>query len=151
ASIEATGKTGLWADPAGVCAQGSKDGVMIFWNVKDSGADKVDVNVVTKEGDERLFGTSGPVGSKASGRWVRPGRVFKIRDSATGKKLGSLTVGDASCWPRCPGPDASRPGAGRHAIGITGSTSATAAPRPARLASAFAAAADDWARSTRMS
>lgn len=29
--------------------------------------------------------------------------------------------------------------------------SATAAPRPARLASAFAAAADDWARSTRMS
>jgi|SRR5690606_1437713 len=97
ASIEATGKTGLWADPAGVCAQGSKDGVMIFWNVKDSGADKVDVNVVTKEGDERLFGTSGPVGSKASGRWVRPGRVFKIRDSATGKELGSLTIGDASC------------------------------------------------------
>jgi hypothetical protein len=97
AQIEATGKTGIWAEPAGVCAQGSKDGVMITWNVKASGAEKVDVNVVTKEGDERNFGKSGPVGAKASGRWVRPGRIFKIRDSASGQELGSLTIQDAAC------------------------------------------------------
>ena len=97
AAIEASGKTGLWADPAGVCAKGSKDGVLIAWNVKDSGAEKVDVNVVTKEGDERNFAKGGPVGGKNSGRWVRPGRIFKVRDAATGNELGAVTIEETQC------------------------------------------------------
>lgn len=97
ARIEASGKTGLWAEPAGVCAQGSKDGVLVAWNVRDTGATQVEVTLVTKEGDERTFGKGGPVGAKESGRWVRPGRVFKIRDAADGQELGSLTIADAGC------------------------------------------------------
>lgn len=97
AQIEASGKTGLWAEPAGVCAKGSKDGVLVAWNVKDSGAEKVDINVVTKEGDERNFAKGGPVGGKNSGRWVRPGRIFKIRDSATGAELGTMTIEETQC------------------------------------------------------
>ena len=82
---------------AGVCAQGSKDGVLVAWNVRDTGATQVEVTLVTKEGDERTFGKGGPVGAKESGRWVRPGRVFKIRDAADGQELGSLTIDDAGC------------------------------------------------------
>ena len=97
AGIEASGKTGLWAEPAGVCAKGSKDGVLIAWNVKDSGAAKVDVNVLTKEGDERNFAKGGPIGGKNSGRWVRPGRIFKVRDAATGDELGTVTIEETQC------------------------------------------------------
>ena len=74
-----------------------KDGILIAWNAKATGAAKVDVNIVDKSGKERNFAKGGPVGGKQTGRWVRPGQRFSLRNSATNEELGSVTVADAGC------------------------------------------------------
>lgn len=97
AEIKATGKTGLWADVDAVCAKGRAPRTMLSWNVSDSGADKVVVYVVDKNGDERHFGQGGPVGHKQTGPWLKPGLGFKIRQAGTKTELGTLTIADKHC------------------------------------------------------
>lgn len=97
ARIEATGKTGLWADVDAVCVKGPATRTMLSWNVRDSGADKVVVYVVDKNGDERHFGQGGPVGHKQTGPWLKPGLGFKIRQAGTKTELGTLTIADKHC------------------------------------------------------
>ena len=96
AEIEASGKTGLWADPAEACP-GTRT-AMLAWNVASSGAKKVSVYVVGKDGKEHRFGRGGPVGERRTGPWVRPGTVFKLRNDDGGAELGGITMKPgASC------------------------------------------------------
>lgn len=97
AQPEAADRTGIWAEPAGVCSRGDKDGVLIGWNVRGTGVDKVQVDVATSEGREKSFAKGGASGSKQTGRWVRPGHVFKLRNQATGEELGVVTVSETPC------------------------------------------------------
>jgi hypothetical protein len=89
--IRASGRKGLWSDPAEVCPGDNPRG-MIGWNVEDSGADTVAVYLVGKSGSEKLFAQGGPVGEKATGPWLRPDMSFKVRAKADARELGNVTV-----------------------------------------------------------
>ena len=97
AAIQASGKTGIWAEPAAVCAKGTKGGILIAWNVQSSGLDKVAVNLIGKQGEEKNFAGGRAVDGARTGRWVRPGQVFKVSNPATGEELGSVTIEESAC------------------------------------------------------
>lgn len=99
AAIEATGKTGLWADVTEVCAKDVKTGVstMLTWNVKDRHDGRVVVYLIDKNGAPRNFGQGGPVGQKQTGPWLRPGMVFKIRSLDTKQDLSELVISETQC------------------------------------------------------
>ncbi|QDQ74417.1 hypothetical protein FNZ56_11275 [Pseudoluteimonas lycopersici] len=90
AEIKASGKTGFWADPAEFCP--GRRVTTLTWNVESSGAQKVVVYVIDKEGKERNFGRGGPVGERQSGPWLKPGMTFKLRNQEGGAELGSITI-----------------------------------------------------------
>jgi hypothetical protein len=100
--IRASGRKGLWADPAEVCAGDNPRG-MIGWNVEDAGTDTVVVYLVGKSGSEKVFAQGGPVGEKATGPWLRPDMAFKVRAKDDSRELGTVTV---STKAGCPAPAA---------------------------------------------
>jgi hypothetical protein len=97
ARIEATGRSGLWSDIATACATGAPQRATLTWNVKDSGADKVVLYVVGRDGRERHFGRGGAVGERLTGPWLRPGLAFKLRQAGTKAELGEVVIGDKQC------------------------------------------------------
>lgn len=90
AEIKASGRTGFWATPAEFCP-GRRVGVLT-WNVEASGAKKVLVYVVGKDGKEGHFGRGGPIGERQTGPWLRAGLTFKLRNADGGAELGSITI-----------------------------------------------------------
>jgi len=90
AEIKASGKTGFWIDAPEFCP-GHRVGVLT-WNVEASGAQKVVVYVIDKDGKEHNFGRGGPVGERQTGEWLKPGLGFKLRNADGGAELGSITI-----------------------------------------------------------
>lgn len=89
AEIKSSGQTGFWSSPAEYCP--GKRVAILTWNVEASGAQKVVVYVVDKDGKERHFGRGGPVGERQTGPWLKPGLTFKLRNADGGAELGSIT------------------------------------------------------------
>ena len=89
AEIKSSGQTGFWANPAEFCP--GKRVTVLTWNIEASGAQKVIVYVVDKDGKERHFGRGGPVGERQTGPWLQPGLTFKLRNADGGAELGSIT------------------------------------------------------------
>jgi hypothetical protein len=94
AEIKASGRTGFWAEPATFCP--GKRTAVLTWNVEASGAGKVIVYVVGKDGQEHHFGRGGPVGERQTGPWLQPGLTFKLRNADGGAELGSITISKAA-------------------------------------------------------
>ena len=91
---------GLLADPAVVRTCDVRKGVRtsLRWDVSESGAEKVVLYALSpKQAQERPFGRGGPIGSKQSGPWLRPGMVFRLRDQADGRELASVTITGVPC------------------------------------------------------
>lgn len=95
--IVASRRTGLWADVESVCAKEPRPKTTLSWNVADSGARKVVLYLVEKDGKERNFGQGGAIGSRKTGPWLKPGLGFKIREAGTKKELGSIVIADKHC------------------------------------------------------
>ena len=90
AEIKASGRTGFWIDTPEFCP-GHRVGVL-SWNVESSGAQKVVVYAVGKDGKENNFGRGGPVGERQTGPWLKPGLTFKLRNAEGGAELGTVTI-----------------------------------------------------------
>jgi hypothetical protein len=91
---------GLSAAPDSVRNCDVKAGVatLLRWDVTDSGAQRVVLTVQNpKRGEEKRFGRGGPVGSKQTGPWLRPGLIFRLRDQATNAELGSVIINGVPC------------------------------------------------------
>lgn len=91
---------GLVADPAIVRTCDVNRGVTttLRWDVSDSGAERVVLYALSpKQEAEKPFGRGGPIGSKQTGPWVRPGMVFTLRDLANGTELASVTIEGEAC------------------------------------------------------
>lgn len=101
AEIEAEGRTGLWADVDTTCGKGPRENrvTTLTWNVTDSGSERVVVYVVSEDGNERNFGTGGPVGEKETGPWLRPGITFRLRDRETREQIDELVIPAAADCP----------------------------------------------------
>jgi hypothetical protein len=97
ARIEASGKTGFWADTTEACSKGRPLATTLHWNVKASGAQKVVLFVVDKKNGERHFGSGGPIGERDTGPWLRPDLEFHLRDAASKAELGTITIGKKDC------------------------------------------------------
>lgn len=95
--IQASGKTGLWVDPGEVCGTGPRQRGILTWNVSSSGASKVIVYIVDRNGKERNFGHDGAIGRRETGPWLRPGTIFRIRNADGKSELGSVTIGKKDC------------------------------------------------------
>lgn len=96
AEIEALGRTGFWSEVTEVC-RGEHPRTWLVWNVRDSGAERVIVYAVDKDGKEQHFGQGGPVGEKQTGPWLNPGSEFRLRALDDGRELGSIQVGEKAC------------------------------------------------------
>ena len=97
---KATTAAALSADPDSVktCQPGKRLSTDLRWDVTSSGVEAVILTVVNpKDGSEKRFGHGGPVGSKTSGRWLRPGVVFKLRNQADYAELASVTIKGVAC------------------------------------------------------
>ena len=71
---------------------------LLRWDVTDMDASRVVLSVMNpKLGVEKPFGRGGPLGSKQTGPWLRPGLVFKLSDEATGVELDSVTISGIPC------------------------------------------------------
>jgi hypothetical protein len=91
---------GLVADPAVVRICDVNKGVTttLRWDVSESGAERVVLYALSpKQEKEKPFGRGGPVGSKQTGPWVRPGMVFRLRDLTTSNELAAVTIEGATC------------------------------------------------------
>lgn len=89
--IAASGKTGLWVEPAELCPGRTRDTVVLTWNVTESGAENVVLHVVDDKGAEKQFGHGGPIGERQSGPWAKAGMAFKLRD-AQGSEVASVSI-----------------------------------------------------------
>lgn len=101
AAIEASGRTGLWADVDATCGTGPRENrvTTLTWNVADSGSERVVLFVVSEDGNERNFGTGGPVGEKVTGPWLRPGITFRLRDRETKEQIDEIVIPAAADCP----------------------------------------------------
>jgi hypothetical protein len=89
AEIKASGKTGIWSDPAETCITDHARG-MIIWNVAEPDVDRVTVFLSGKT--DKVFAQGGATGEKQTGPWLRPGLVFKLRSTEGARDLGMTTV-----------------------------------------------------------
>lgn len=89
AEIKASGKTGFWSNPTEFCPR--RKVAVLTWNVEASGAKKVVVYVVGKDGKERNFGRGGPIGERQTGPWLKPGSTFRLRNADGDAELGTIT------------------------------------------------------------
>ena len=89
-----SGKTGLWSDVTEACPTGRPQAATLTWNVKAQHDGRVVVYLLDKNEQPRNFGQSGPVGSKQTGPWLRPGMVFRVRTQEDKRDLAELVIGE---------------------------------------------------------
>ena len=96
--IEASGKTGLWTDPAEICSNRHKGraSVMLAWNVQATGPKNITVHLVERNGNERRVASGSAVGGRVTGPWVRPGTTFVLR-APDKSELSKVVVGGKKC------------------------------------------------------
>jgi len=99
ARIGASGKTGLWADPAEVCSERAKRraGTTLEWNVQATGNKAVVVYLMESGGKARRVTSGDAIGGKPIGGWVRPGTTFVLRAPGKPQDLGKVVIGKKSC------------------------------------------------------
>lgn len=99
ARIGASGKTGLWADPAEVCSDRAKRraGTTLEWNVQATGSKAVVVYLMEAKGKVRRVTSGGAIGGKPVGGWVRPGTTFVLRAPGNPQDLGKVVIGKKGC------------------------------------------------------
>jgi len=99
AQIGASGKTGLWAEPADVCSDRVKRraGTTLEWNVQATGTKAVVVYLLEAQGKLRRVTNGDAIGGKPVGGWVRPGTTFVIRAPNNPQDLGKVVIGKKDC------------------------------------------------------
>jgi hypothetical protein len=98
AETPATGGLSATPDTVRTCDAGKKLTSRLQWDVTGSKAENVTVTVENpKTHQEKRFGHGGPVGTKQTGPWLRPGLVFRVRDSANGRELAAVTIKGVPC------------------------------------------------------
>jgi hypothetical protein len=99
AGIAASGKTGLWADPAEVCSDRAKRraGTTLEWNVQATGNKAVVVYLLESKGKVRRVTSGDAIGGKPVGGWVRPGTTFVLRAPGNPQNLGKVVIGKKGC------------------------------------------------------
>jgi len=99
ARIGASGKTGLWADPAEVCSARAKRraGTTLEWNVQATGNKAVVLYLMESKGKVRRVTSGDAIGVKPVGGWVRPGTTFVLRAPGNPQDLGKVVIGKKGC------------------------------------------------------
>jgi len=99
ARIGASGKTGLWADPADVCSARAKRraGTTLEWNVQATGNKAVVLYLLESQGKVRRVTNGDAIGGKPVGGWVRPGTTFVLRAPGNPQNLGKVVIGKKGC------------------------------------------------------
>lgn len=92
--IEASGLEGLWSNAPELCKGAKPRVVTLAWNVKASGAKRVVLYIVDKNGVDKNFAQGGPVGERDTGPWVRAGSQFKLKDKASKQYVAELVIGE---------------------------------------------------------
>lgn len=92
-------KSGLWFDPGALSSCESTALVKVRWNVSaQAGVKAVNVLTVRPSGEEAMFARHAkPTGMKRTGKWIRAGRQFVVRDAKGGAELARASVGTLPC------------------------------------------------------
>jgi hypothetical protein len=102
-------KSGLRFDPEALSSCETTALVKVRWNVSaQAGVKAVNVVTVRPNGEEAMFAKHvRPAGMKRTGRWIRAGRQFVVRDAKGGAELARASVGTLPCPANS---DATKPG-----------------------------------------
>lgn len=69
----------------------------LAWNAADFNVSHVNLTVSHKpDGEEQLICTGGARGTRATGKWIRPGMVFRLRDQSDDAELGRVLFDPSS-------------------------------------------------------
>lgn len=92
-------KSGLWFKPEAISSCETAALVRVYWDVSaDKVVKTVKVLTVRDSGEEAVFaGRAGPKDVKRTGRWIRAGREFVVRDADSGTELARAAVGTLPC------------------------------------------------------
>lgn len=67
----------------------------VSWDVRDSGADEVEVLILRPDGSQARFVRGGHVGARITGAWLRPGVEFLLVAADTQEVLASVVADEA--------------------------------------------------------
>lgn len=95
AEIRAAARRGLWSDSSGLCSA-NRASLVVTWNVADSGARHTELFLLGSD-QPRLVSRGGTVGEIRTGRWVRAGMSFVLRDADNGDEIAQLPISKPSC------------------------------------------------------
>lgn len=85
-------------EPANMTACDPASTGTLKWDVRNAHSEVKSVAIWVGSGaDQKLFGLSGVNGEAKTGQWVRPGKVFELKDPATNKLLAQIKVGGPVC------------------------------------------------------
>ena len=91
-------KSGLWFEPKALSSCETEALVKVHWNVSAmEGVKTVNVFTVRPGGQEASSRHARPTGMKRTGRWIRAGREFVVRDADRGADLARAAVGTLPC------------------------------------------------------
>ena len=96
--IAESGKTGMWTQPAVVCANANRKraAVTVEWNVPQPADARVTLLRVGKDGQEHQVARGAAVGGRVTSTSAASADVFVLRDGA-GKELARMTVQAKPC------------------------------------------------------
>jgi hypothetical protein len=96
--IAASGKTGMWTQPAVVCAKANRKrvAVTVEWNVPQPADARVMLLRVGKDGKEHQVAHGAAVGGRVTSTSSASADVFVLRDGV-GKELARMTVQAKPC------------------------------------------------------
>lgn len=94
--IRASGRSGFWSEPDAFCTDATRQQATLFWNIEGK-TKGVTVVLVDKAGKERRIGQGGPVGRKTTGRWLKAGSTFLLRDKESKAEVGKLAIAGKQC------------------------------------------------------
>ncbi|WP_027080895.1 hypothetical protein [Luteimonas mephitis] len=92
-------KSGLWFKPEAISSCETAALVRVYWDVSaDKAVKAVKVLTVRENGEEAVFaGRASPKDVKRTGKWIRAGREFVVRDAGSGAELARAAVGTLPC------------------------------------------------------
>lgn len=99
ATAAPSGKSGLWFDPGALGSCETTALVKVRWDVSArEGVKAVNIVTVRPTGEEAMFARHvRSVGMKRTGRWIRAGRQFVVRDARGGAELARASIGTLPC------------------------------------------------------
>lgn len=96
AQTSPTNQGKLWSESTGSCSDPGGPTILIHWSMADKTTQRVAIYVQVASGEEKLFAAGGRSGA-STGKWIRAGNKFLMRDRSSDQLIALYTVEASPC------------------------------------------------------